>query len=258
MQDSLSPKLVQFEYSASRYASDIPRGWTARLQARLRQSSVPQWRARVEQWQESGLGNLGVSISTKAIMLHRIVGRVDQSLASLRSEVCANESRIRSLAASGRAYRIEKDFVDIDILVDMDAFIFEAHSFLELLIDFMRIFYNNFLFEQFPVRTVRNLPNMFASGDADGAWVATLDKARNIFIHDEAPWLALALGDDDIEHWELVVLRGKTTENPSGEERFDFEEFRAIYQGMTASVSEIIERLAEKLSAAEERLTERG
>jgi hypothetical protein len=257
MQELVSSQLLPFESLGSRYTSDIPHDWTSMLRTRLRESSVPLWHERVEQWRHYGLADLGVSVSAKAVMLHRIAGRIDGSFKRLRAELRANEPQIRSLVESGRAYRVAEDSVDIDILIDIDAFIFEAHSFLELLVDFMRIFYSNFLLEQFPARTVRNLPEAFTSDDVDGTWIATLEKTRSIFIHDEAPWLALNLGGGEIDRWEVVMLRGKLVDNSGDQESFDHGEFRAIYNGMTAGVNEIIEGLAEKLSAAEERLTER-
>ena len=228
----------------------------ASLRARLRESSVAQWREREEQWGHYGLGDLGVSVSIKAVMLKRIAGRIDDALAGLRAELRDNEAEVLARADGDRAHRIEKDFLDLDVLIDLDAFIFESHSFLELLIDFLRIFYNNFLFEQFPVRTVRNLPEMLTSDDLDGTWVATLDKARSMFIHDEAPWLAVELRDGGIERWDIVVLRGRGTETPSADRRFHFDEFRAIYTGMTATASGIISRLVAKLDAAEQRMSE--
>lgn len=118
--------------------SDI---WLYPIMNRLRQSSNPILRQRMDDWGETPLGEIGLALATKRSMLLLLVRRIDRQLNKLNQEI--NDGNLVEQHITGNyAYRLRDTELAYEILLDVDAFIFESRSTYEIVGKFLLDFFD--------------------------------------------------------------------------------------------------------------------
>ena len=117
-------------------------GWVLTLMTRINQSTSRTLRDRKAKWDkllpgdEVSLGDLALSVTSKRNMLPFVERRLDNRLKALH-EYLKDEARIEDCLLHGAGYKVRDDNVVWELLLDLDAFFFEAQSAFETLDRFL-------------------------------------------------------------------------------------------------------------------------
>jgi hypothetical protein len=204
--------------------------WVLRLLSRLHQSSSSQLKQRVLASWETTLAELALAVSSKIHLVGIAVKRVDADIHRIAGEVQQREAEVISLIDSDACLLIRDEGVLFEALLDIESFLFEMRSTLEITEIFIKKFRQNILDDG--EGRQQSLRDCFNRLGIDQSWYETLRLARNLFSHQTAPWLAMTVRttDPDPPHFDLVVLK-KNEIVPEPPDYFHFDDCRKMYRG---------------------------
>jgi hypothetical protein len=152
------------------------------------------------------LSELALYISTKLNMMPRIIERVNKEC----NEIW-NITKKRDKEGDywngheGRALLLDDDLI-YNLIIDLDSFIFELKSCLELMSQLLMEIYkltNN----RISHKQINNeFKNIILKDDMNATWYDDLEKHRTFFIHLGAPYIAIDLTNEE-EYYDLIIMK---------------------------------------------------
>ena len=183
--------------------------WALPLKARLQNSSSTRVKSRLQQSDQGDLWEKKASaLSTTLALGERIVSRINARLEDLSRDVQDNPQDLLDDLASHAVYIPADEYLTLDLLIDLDAFLFEFESAQEKLRRFLRAFYKQILEQDVSVKKLRAA---VLSWGIDLSWERKLKKLRNRFIHETTPWVGLSVTNLAPMRAELILLDDATT-----------------------------------------------
>ena len=214
--------------------------------SRLHQGPSSALRERLAQWGETKLSELGLAVSSKIQIVGVSAGRVDTVVSLIATEIQERRVEVLALMNSDAAIQIRQEGVLFEAILDIEAFLFEMHSTLEIAETFVKIFRKFILGD--PQGRKEGLRERFTDLGIEQSWFDSLNRARNLFVHQTAPWLALDIQSADPYRFDLVLLK-KNVVVPTSEDYFHFEECRGMYRGYFSAMERLHEWLLAEIDA---------
>ncbi|MBK8649658.1 MAG: hypothetical protein IPN16_24585 [Gemmatimonadetes bacterium] len=163
-----------------------PTGYVHPLSNALNAATSPRAKQALEKWYGEGVGSIALALSSKLAMLSVTVARLNRSLNSLRRDVASNP-RASDALAEQKALPLTDAGLAYDVLVDIDAFVFEFRSAYEILGKFLAAVHR--AIEEKPP-TEAELLAMLESKGVPTAWTTILREKRKRLFHEKPPWIA--------------------------------------------------------------------
>ena len=152
--------------------------WVLPLKTRLQKSSSTRLRRRLQESHQGDLWEKALALSTTFALGERIVSKINERLTELGRDLEDNRQDVLDCLSSGVVYNPTDKNAILDLLADLDAFIFEFESAREKLKLFLRAFYTQ-IFER-DVR-LKKLRGEVLSWGIDLSWEKKLN--GNLFDH---------------------------------------------------------------------------
>jgi len=150
------------------------------------------------------LKELGLQISTRLNLLPRVVARLNASVQRL-FEIARQDhtpDHLSTEECEGFALRVPFDLL-YDLLIDVDSFLFELSSACELIEKFAGMMWEKM--GEVPRDSAgREIQRILSAAGQDTGWFVDLSNARNFFIHEGAPFVAV---DPSGAQYDLLVMR---------------------------------------------------
>jgi len=205
--------------------------WLRPILARLHQSSNTIIQKRMKAWGETPLRELGLAIGTKLTMLPVVVARVNRQIQLLGDQL--DESMVDCCLKRDAGYSLSDQSFPFEILVDLDSFLFESRSTYEIIVSFLKEFFNHILGRDV---NQEELQALLKAEGIDTQWIKELRENRNLFSHNTAPWLAIHILSRAPLRFELVLLKKVARDAAGCGDRLHFKQLQAIYHGFAASL----------------------
>ncbi len=191
--------------------------------------------SRRQKWQRTGLGDLGLSISTKLRMLQTIVSAFETKISALNQEL-ANHSEVVRHARDGYAYRIKNQNLPFSVLVDIDSFVNEAQSTYEIISAFIRKLHKVFAGKTI---TEKQMLNDLKRSGLDVSWIEDLKGIRAELFHQRAVWIAVKITSTDPFRMALILLRENVARPSSDKEIIEFRSIAELFEKLLSSMPKL-------------------
>jgi hypothetical protein len=206
--------------------------WLFPIMNRLRQSSSPILRQRMDEWDKTPLSEIGLALATKRSMLPLLANRVDRQLNRLNQEI--NDTTLIEQHIKGDyAYRLRDGELAYEILLDIDGFIFESRSTYEIVGKFLVDFFERILDSKVKQDEIIAIQQ---SEGLDTRWIEELRSNRKLFFHNTAPWIAIHFASINPLKMELVILKRNAETFTNQDDYFHFALLRDTYHGFEATM----------------------
>jgi hypothetical protein len=201
-------KRIPVSYILSNFTGTFDQSWVLRIQTLLRKSNNKNLSKSLEKWVEFGLGDLGLSICTKAEMLSHIIRRYDVSWNKIQDVLNEQEKKLNKLADGGYGIDFIPNHLVMKLLIDFESIIFTAKSLLEYTAKYLISFQKNVLKNGIKPKEAYDLITSFFEGSngepfSDGTyftdgtgfkyqvWTKLLKDLRDNHIHHHAAYLSI-------------------------------------------------------------------
>jgi len=224
--------------------------WIYPILNKLHSSSCPELKLKAEQWVDSEISELGLAISTKFSMLPHIADRINKHLKDLGCQI-KDRNLIKKHIANNSAYSIENNDLPYEILIDLDAFIFETRSSYELMGKFIKEFFKYILDTEIKES---DLHEVLSDSGIDLRWTEVLRDGRIHFFHNAAPWFAVEVHQlEPVFIYSIILLKKNLNKIEGNEEYYiNFNEIRDINLGFQKSNETLRDWLVNRISDVEE------
>ena len=190
---------------------------------------------------------LGLHVSTRLNILPRVVHRVNEGTSQLLA-VAKDHGKEHVFTASvdGNALPVDND-LKYRLLADIDALLFEFNSACELMMQLFSQLHSH-VGQPIPKGQLgRAIQDALGGKPEDVAWFQSLDKHRNFFIHEGAPYLAvdISLASDA---YELLIMRKNVKRFTTPKQYVALSEVNTIVQGFLAAKVKLQKHLASLFS----------
>ena len=105
----------------------------------------------------------------------------------------------------GRALLLD-DELKYNLIIDLESLIFELESCLELMRQFLLQIYEISNSKIRRKQINNEFKNIILQDDINATWYDDLEKHRNIFIHQGAPYIAIDLTNEG-EYYDLIIMK---------------------------------------------------
>lgn len=216
--------------------------WHQNLLDALNQN--PALAAKVPELKRDPLRELMLALTTKLAVLKRVVDHFNTNLDRLQHLLRNDEQRVRTfLGRSDAAYPIRDRELPFDIVLDIDAFVFETRSTYEIFGAFLREFFKRVLGETVDEDALKKV---LQNQGIDTRWIEELKNDRISFFHHTAPWIAGRIASQELR-FELLVLKRDVPDLSNADEYISFEELRHIHTGFDNSQAAILAFLTQRV-----------
>lgn len=206
--------------------------WVRSLIRRLTQSSSSTLSTRVRAWGDGPLKELGYSVQTKLKLVSITASRVDRGLVSLSEQLEGIPNLAKYIELRAACPVPNKD-LPFDILVDVEAFIFESRSTYEILGQFLQKFCLHILQRKV---TEDELKDYLSVSIPDVRWIKELKDTRARFFHNAAPWIACKVSRLAPLEFELMILKRDVITPMGPADYVSVKQLRDIYEGFRLSL----------------------
>jgi hypothetical protein len=103
-------------------------GWVLTIMTRLLNCSNPRLKAAHDRWSETPLKEFGFAVTTRMYMLGLCIRRLNAHVAEIRAKLNADRTQLDYCLSNGAAFQFQQTEIIYELLLDMDAFIFETRS----------------------------------------------------------------------------------------------------------------------------------
>jgi hypothetical protein len=146
-----------------------------------------------------------MSIAIRIDLIDRLLRRITSHLQIISKEIIKiTEDNIFTQDKEGYVFYIDDD-LKLDLLIDIDAFLFEINSCCELLGMYLFELYNALEISIDKGKVGITLARILREAGTDISWFRKLDDCRNFFIHTGAPYIAIDVTDDDNKN--LIIMK---------------------------------------------------
>jgi len=218
-------------------------GWVLSIMSK---PANPQLRSAFDQWSNTPLKELGFAVTTRMHMLGLCIRRLNVRVGELRKEITADISGLDACLEKGYAFGPKDTDLPYELLLDMDAFIFETRSLYEIMGKFLKA-----LFETLFGREIEEaeLIAVLSDNKIDTRWIAELRENRKLFFHQTAPWLAVEVDRENMRLAPILLKRSTMNFNP--DDIVAFATLREIYEGFVESATELHHFIMEQITRHE-------
>lgn len=236
-------------------------GWFTSVMTQLRQSSDDSIRRRFESWGQDKISDYAQSLATKMVVAGVAARRLDAAVRQVIAEAAkvpddqlhlyietvsnnplAPRERKYVVPLPFRGTRAEQDALAYGLVLDIDAFVFEARSLYEMLVDYLREFSHRILGR---ATSKEELTSALEARRAPTTWVSSLNGLRNTLIHNRSPWIAIEVTSRTPLRFDILL----DMKNPGAVESdfIRFQRIREIYQGVQDSLPALREYLLSQI-----------
>lgn len=186
---------------------------------------------------------LGLHVSTRLNILPRVIQRVNAGTSLLISKTKSHGPEyVVTEAQEGYAYPVDHD-LKYSLLADIDTLLFELNSACELMKRLFGLLHAHVGQPIPPKRLGKAIADVLAQGTKDAGWFVCLDKHRNFFIHEGAPYLAVDLSKEP-ETFDLLIMKENVRIFTDPDTFVTLSEMNVIVQGFIAAKQLLQEHLA--------------
>ena len=153
---------------------------------------------------EGSISKITHSICTRLDMIGYIENRMQYNLDLIKKELMhLKKDNISTRDKSGRAYLID-NYLIYRTLIDIDSFLFEINASCELIGKFAEVI-NCLVRSNIKTKGSEICKLILREHSVDTNWFSKLDRSRNDFIHETAPYIAI---DTSCEgHYDLLIMK---------------------------------------------------
>lgn len=184
---------------------------------------------------------LSFHITTRLEILPIIYDRINEEYEVLMS-YCKKKISDKNKCSrdkDGFVLEIEKSLV-YSLILDIDSFLFEINSSIELITKFVMRIYN--LLGRFTDNFAKEMKEMLLLNGCDISWFRLLDSGRNYFIHDGTPFIAIDCTNEE-EGYDLIIMKENLKSFEGNKTFYRFSEFTKIAKGFYEMKNKLSEYL---------------
>ncbi len=185
---------------------------------------------------------LGLHVSTRLNILPRVVHRVNKGASQLlASAKLHGPEHIFTKSGDGFAFPLDND-LKYCLLADIDSLLFELNSACELM---MQLFAHLHSHVGCPIKKGeigKAVREALGGKLEDSAWFQSLDKHRNFFIHEGAPYLAVDISEEP-DAYDLLIMRSNVRRFTTPRQYVALSEVNSIVQGFLAAKTKLQKHL---------------
>ena len=177
---------------------------------------------------------LGLHVSIRLNILPRVVQRVNSSTSLLYEKTKEHGPEyVFTEAKGGYAYPLDND-LKYSLLADIDALLFEFNSACELMTHLFGLLRAHVGQPIPPKQLGKAISDVLSQNTQNASWFVLLDKHRNFFIHEGAPYIAVDLSNEPATLDVLIMKENiKTFTDP--DTFVSLSDINLIVQGFIAA-----------------------
>ncbi|MDQ0170586.1 hypothetical protein [Paenibacillus tundrae] len=189
-----------------------------------------------------------MSIAIRLDLIGRLVQRLTKHFVEIENYLIdVKEEYIFTQKNDGFALRINDD-LKLDLLIDIDAFLFEVNSCCELLGQYMYELYTALGIPLSRDKIGKTQAEILRGKGIDTSWFRKLDDSRNFFIHHAAPYIAIDV--TDYESKNLIIMKDNLKTFTDPKKYMTLATLVEIREGFRKSLSIFQEHLINCVSSA--------
>lgn len=192
--------------------------------------------------------DFSMSIAIRLDLIDRLLKRLTNSIQLLSKEIMnVSEEHIFTQDKEGYALFINDD-LKLDLLIDIDAFLFEINSCCELFGQYIYELYTAIGISINKDRTGQELARILRVASSDTAWFRILDESRNFFIHNGAPYIALDITDE--KNMNIIIMKENLKSFEDSKKYITLHDLVNIRKGFKKSIQLLQDHLITCVSSA--------
>lgn len=186
---------------------------------------------------------LGLHVSTRLNILPRVVRRVNEGTSQLLAAAKGHgPEHVFTGSADGYAFPVDND-LKYFLLADIDALLFELNSACELMMQLFSLLHSHVGRPIAKGQLGEAVRDALGGQPEDAAWFQSLDKHRNFFIHEGAPYLAVDISAEP-NLYDLLIMRKEVKRFTTPKQYVALSEINAIVQGFLEAKAKLQKHLA--------------
>lgn len=185
---------------------------------------------------------LAVHLSSRLNILPRIIQRVNAGTSLLLQEVKKHgPEHVFTKNHEGYGYRVDDD-LKYSLIADVDALFFELNSACELMTRLFSLLHAHVGTIIPELELGITIAKVLSQGEYDAKWFVSLDRHRNFFMHEGAPYLAVDLSNEP-EHLVLLVMKENVRMLSDPNSFITISEINLIVQGFLSAKQSLQDHL---------------
>jgi len=186
--------------------------------------------------------SLGLSVSIRLNILPRVVERLNSNTTDLYERTKEHgPEHVFTDTQQGYSYTVDND-LKYALLADIDALLFELNSACELMTSLFGLLHAH-VGRPIPSNQLgKTIGNVLSQGKHYADWFALLDKHRNFFMHEGAPYLAVDLSNETTAK-DLLIIKNKMRTFSDPDSFVSLSEINFIVQGFIGAKQRLQEYL---------------
>ena len=197
---------------------------------------------------ENRIIQLGLHISTRLNFLPRIVENTNNNVESLYEAVSQrNDEHESTNNVEGVSLRVNRDLI-YNLLINIDSLLFELNSVCDLI---ARLFENlhNHIDTPMPQQNAGlSIREVLQQADNDASWFNLLDRYRNFFIHEGAPYIAVDITNEE-NNYDLLLMKSNLTNFDDETQFLRLSAVNSVVQGFLQSKPILQQYLINKIQS---------
>lgn len=178
------------------------------------------------------IGELGLHVSRRLDLLPQVIQRINQGANALYEEAKKHkpEHVYTEDVSSAFAFPIAPNLM-YQLIVDIDAFLFEVNSCVELMRKLFQRLHAHVgcPLPDEPCKITAALKDALAKHGVDADWFKILDRNRNFAAHGGTPYLAVDISNDGA--WHLLIMKENLIKFDDKKKFFRLAELQVIDKG---------------------------
>jgi hypothetical protein len=183
-------------------------------------------------YNRSNLSTISLSISIKIKMIYELVERINREYPELFKLIKKGiaEEYIFTNQKEGYAFPLNgNESLKYNILIDLESLLFEINTCCEFIEKFI-VKYFSLMGKELSTKQAKNLiieQHKLASKSID--WYVDLDKHRNLFMHDVAPYLAVDVSN--VDKYDILIMNKNLRKFDDDKQFIRLSQLAKIYTG---------------------------
>ncbi|WP_019007843.1 hypothetical protein [Cohnella laeviribosi] len=146
-----------------------------------------------------------MSIAIRLDLIGRLLQRLSRHFSEIEKYIVdVKDEYIFTQSKDGFALRIDEE-LKLDLLIDIDAFLFEVNSCCELLGQYMYELYSALGISISKENIGITQAKILKEKKINTSWFRKLDESRNFFIHNAAPYIAIDVTKNESKN--LIIMK---------------------------------------------------
>jgi len=185
---------------------------------------------------------LGLHLSTRLNILPRVVRRVNEGTSQLlAASKDHGPQHVFTRAKDGYALPVDKN-LKYNLLADIDSLLFELNSACELMMKLFAMLHAHVGQAIKKGGLGKAVRDAIGGKPADSSWFQSLDKHRNFFIHEGAPYLAIAVSEEG-EPYDLLIMKKNIRRFTTPRQYVALTEINSVVKGFLGAKAKLQKHL---------------